>query len=69
MIDNLPDTPLTPGTVVVIPRKTPHQIHNHSTTATLVFTATFIEDEDDHTITVYVGEADSQHGCPHTRGK
>lgn len=61
------DAALDPGAVLVIPRKTPHQVHNHSTTAALVFTATFIEDEDDHTITVYVGEADTQHGCPHRR--
>lgn len=66
-VEGSADTALSPGTVVTIPRKTPHQIHNASATAPLAFTATFIEGEDDHTITVYLGEADTQHGCPHQR--
>ncbi|MGE3623210.1 MAG: cupin domain-containing protein [Bdellovibrionales bacterium] len=66
-VDGRADAALVPGTVVTIPGKTPHQARNASATADLVFTATFIEPEDAHTITVYLGETDREHGCPHKR--
>ena len=66
-IDGMADTALTPGKIVTIPPKTPHQARNASTTEPLVFSATFIEPEDAHAVTTYVGEPDNEHGCPHKR--
>jgi quercetin dioxygenase-like cupin family protein len=68
VIEGQPDTPLAPGTVVTIPARTPHQARNASETAPLVFIATFVETDNDHTVTAYVGEADTVHGCPHPHG-
>jgi quercetin dioxygenase-like cupin family protein len=62
--EGMADAALDPGTVHVILKKTPHQVHNHSATAALVFATTFIEDEADHTVTV---KADTQHFCPQRR--
>ena len=60
-----PDTPLAPDTIVVIPIKVPHQAHNASDTAPLIFTATFIENVKQHVVTEYIGEPNKPHGCPH----
>ncbi len=64
-VDGRPDTPLSPGTVVVIPAHTTHQQHNDSDTQPLVFSATFIGLHQPHTVTAYQGEPDRPHGCPH----
>lgn len=69
LVDGRPETPLGPGSVVVVPRRTPHQARNASETLPLVYTATFVETDEDQTVTVYVGENDSLNGCPHQRQK
>jgi len=64
-MDGKPDTPLKPGSVVVLPSRTVHQTHNASSSAPLVYTMTFLETSRERTLTTFVGEPEQNSGCPH----
>ena len=65
-VDGRPDAKLEPGEVIVIPPHVPHQEHNPGT-APLVYATTFVAAQQDHIVTVYLGERDHPSGCPHRR--
>lgn len=64
-IDGQGDLPLHPDDIVTIPPKVEHQLHNHSATEPLVFTATLVGHIANPLLTRYVGEPDKLSGCPH----
>ncbi len=66
-IEGRSDLALSPGTRVTIPPHTNHQIHNHSATEPMAYTATIVGRAEDPLLTRYVGEPDKPSGCPHLR--
>lgn len=66
-IEGRDDMALSPGNHVTIPPHVNHQIHNHSATEPMVYTATIVGRAEDPLLTRYVGEPDKPSGCPHRR--